>query len=48
MSIDAFDFAALTYQELFEGLRETPEPLPGYLIYLEDRYFSDEQPIGWC
>ncbi|MCL1597923.1 MAG: hypothetical protein M3094_01970 [Actinomycetia bacterium] len=37
-----FDFAALTYQELFEGLKEIPEPRPGYLSYLEDRYFSDE------
>jgi hypothetical protein len=37
-----FDFAALPYQELFEGLREIPEPRPGYLDYLEDRYFSGE------
>ena len=39
---DDFDFAALTYQELFEGLRGTSEPRPGYLTYLEDRYFSGE------
>ena len=39
---DDFDFAALTYQELFEGLREVPEPRPGYLAYLENRYFSGE------
>jgi hypothetical protein len=37
-----FDFAALTYQELFERLREIPEPRPGYFTYLEDRYFSGE------
>ena len=37
-----FGFAALTYQELFEGLKEIPEPRPGYLTYLEDRYFSVE------
>ncbi len=37
-----FDFAVLTYQELFEWLREIPEPGPGYLTYLEDRYFSGE------
>ena len=36
---DDFDFAALTYQELFEELREIPEPRPGHLTYLEDRYF---------
>lgn len=39
---DDFDFAALTYQKLLEGLREIPEPRLGYLTYLEDRYFSDE------
>jgi hypothetical protein len=39
---DDFDFAALTYQELLEGLRVIPEPRPGYLTYLEDRYFSGE------
>ncbi|MCL1599675.1 MAG: hypothetical protein M3094_10865, partial [Actinomycetia bacterium] len=37
-----FDFAALTYQELFEELRGIPEPRPGYLAYLKDRYFSVE------
>jgi hypothetical protein len=37
-----FDFAALTYQELFDGLRQIPEPRPGYVAYLEDRYFSDD------
>ena len=35
-----FNCAALTYQQLFEKLREVPEPRPGYLAYLEDRYFS--------
>ncbi|MEA2024796.1 MAG: hypothetical protein U9N79_10990 [Actinomycetota bacterium] len=39
---DDFDFASLTYQELFEELGEIPEPRPGYLTYLEDRYFSGE------
>ena len=39
---DNFDFAASTYQELFEGLRQIPEPRPGYVAYLEDRYFSGE------
>lgn len=37
---DDFDFTALTYQELFSGLRGAPEPSPGYIAYLEDRYFS--------
>ncbi|MCL1593330.1 MAG: hypothetical protein M3132_03130 [Actinomycetia bacterium] len=37
----AFDFETLTYQELIVGLRKIPEPRPGYLSYLEDRYFSD-------
>jgi hypothetical protein len=39
---DEFDVVALTYQELFEGLRKMPDPRPGYLSYLGDRYFSGE------
>ncbi len=41
-----FDFAALTYQELFEGLRGVPEPRPGYLAYLKDRYFEFDQALA--
>ncbi|GMQ98805.1 MAG: hypothetical protein BMS9Abin17_1333 [Acidimicrobiia bacterium] len=44
-SIDSeLDFAALTYQQLFERLRTVEEPQSGYLAYLEDRYFAGEQP----
>ena len=35
-----FDFAAMTYQELFGDLRDLPEPGPGHTAYLADRYFS--------
>jgi hypothetical protein len=37
-----FDFAAMAYQELFERLREVPEPHPGYVAYLRYRYFPRE------
>ena len=35
-----FDFAAVTYQDLFGDLRDLPEPGPGYIAYLANRYFS--------
>lgn len=37
-----FEFAALTYQELFDGLRRISGPRAGYLDYLADRYFPDD------
>jgi hypothetical protein len=37
-----FEFAGLTYQELFDRLRRTSELRPGYLGYLEDRYFPGD------
>ena len=40
---DSFEFRAITYQELFFRMAETPEPSPGYLSYLADRYFGTSQ-----
>jgi hypothetical protein len=37
---DELDFFALTYQRFFERFGADEEPHPGYLGYLEDRYFS--------
>lgn len=34
------EFAAMTYQELFERLKTVKEPLPGYMEYLGERYFT--------
>jgi hypothetical protein len=34
------DFAAIRYQELYARLASSPEPEPGYLAYLKQRYFS--------
>jgi hypothetical protein len=33
------EFAAMSYQELFERLETIEEPRPGYMAYLSDRYF---------
>lgn len=40
-----FEFAAMTYQELFERLETIEEPRPGYMEYLGDRYFASNRPI---
>ena len=34
------DFAATTYQQAFEHLNRSVEPVAGYLDYLADRYFA--------
>lgn len=40
-SIDeSIAFSAATYQQSFERLRQAPEPAPGYLLYLYERYFA--------
>lgn len=36
------EFSQRTYQETFQALREFPEPAPGYLSYLETRYFAGQ------
>jgi hypothetical protein len=40
---DSFGFQAITYQELFSRLIEVPEPSPGYIEYLADRYFMEQE-----
>ena len=40
---DEVDFAAMTYQELFPQLATLDEPRPGYLNYLQSRYFPEIQ-----
>jgi len=36
------EFVAMTYQELFERLKTVKEPQPGYMKYLEERYFAHQ------
>lgn len=35
------DFRSMTYQDLYQRLRNEPEPMEGYLAYLGSRYFSN-------
>jgi hypothetical protein len=36
---DEVEFSVRSYQEVYRRLKGSPEPVPGYLSYLEDRYF---------
>lgn len=36
----SIDFSAISYQEAFRAISRAEEPMPGYLDYLEGRYFA--------
>jgi hypothetical protein len=43
VAIREIEFVPMTYQDLFRDLQQLDEPVPGYIEYLADRYFSEAQ-----